>query len=62
MADAWEQENGLSPGDANDHTTVMPSGYTAIEEYVNDLADGLLSIFSDGFESGDSTLWSVSIP
>ncbi|MEM7052804.1 MAG: pectate lyase precursor [Acidobacteriota bacterium] len=59
MADAWEQQRGLDPGDGSDHRTVMPSGYTAIEEYINGLADALTGgIFSDGFESGDTTQWS----
>jgi len=42
MADAWEQAHGLSPADGTDHATLMPSGYTAIEEYINALADQLL--------------------
>lgn len=43
MADAWEADNGLDPADGDDHATVMDSGYTAIEEYVNELADELVS-------------------
>jgi pectate lyase len=35
MPDAWEAANGLDPNDGGDSTTTMPSGYTAIEEYVN---------------------------
>ncbi|HEY3495215.1 MAG TPA: pectate lyase precursor [Polyangiaceae bacterium] len=42
MADAWESERGLDPSDGGDHSTVMASGYTAIEEYVNGLADALV--------------------
>jgi pectate lyase len=42
MADAWEAEHGLDADDGSDHASVMPSGYTAIEEYVNDLADLLV--------------------
>lgn len=38
MADAWEVSHGLDPANGADHATVMPSGYTAIEEYVNELA------------------------
>jgi pectate lyase len=41
MADAWETGHGLDPTDGTDHATVMPSGYTAIEEYINGLADGV---------------------
>ncbi|WP_437285227.1 pectate lyase family protein [Sorangium sp. So ce406] len=43
MADAWEREHGLNPSNAGDHTRVMPSGYTAIEEYINELAGALIS-------------------
>lgn len=42
MADAWESAHGLSAADPEDHATVMASGYTAIEEYINGLADALL--------------------
>jgi hypothetical protein len=42
MADAWESDHDLDPSDGDDHATVMPSGYTAIEEYVNELADALV--------------------
>lgn len=41
MADEWERANGLDPGDGDDHASVRPSGYTAIEEYVNGLSDAL---------------------
>jgi pectate lyase len=42
MSDAWENSHGLNPSDGSDHVTVMPSGYTAIEQYINELADALL--------------------
>ena len=63
MADAWETSHGLDPTNGNDHSTVMPSGYTAIEEYINELAEELVSgssprIFSDGFETGTTGAWS----
>jgi len=41
MADEWEEANGLDPSDGEDHATEMDTGYTAIETYVNELADGL---------------------
>jgi len=52
MADDWELDNGLNPANGSDHSTVMPSGYTAIEEYINGLATRLVSdlIFVDGFD------------
>ena len=51
MADDWELANGLNPADGSDHNTVMPSGYTAIEDYINGLATRLANdlIFTDGF-------------
>ncbi len=58
MADAWELANGLDPSDPNDHSTIMPSGYTAIEDYINQLADAIVGIFSDDFEGGDTSSWS----
>lgn len=41
MADDWENANGLNPADGSDHSTVRSSGYTAIEDYINGLADDL---------------------
>jgi pectate lyase len=41
MPDAWESARGLDPA-MNDSARVMPSGYTAIEDYINELADGFL--------------------
>lgn len=41
MPDAWESANGLDSG-IDDHNRSMPSGYTAIEEYINELADSLV--------------------
>lgn len=42
MADAWELSRGLDPNDPDDHAEVLDSGYTAIEEYINELAERLL--------------------
>lgn len=42
MADSWETSHGLDPADGDDHSTVMESGYTAIEEYINELAERLI--------------------
>lgn len=39
MADTWEAAHGLSSSDPSDNKKVMPSEYTAIEEYINELAD-----------------------
>jgi pectate lyase len=51
MPDAWETAHGLDPKDPADATKVVPAGaskddrhrgYTYIEFYVNELADGLV--------------------
>ena len=42
MPDAWERTNGLNPEDGSDCNTIMASGYTAIEEYCNVLAQELI--------------------
>jgi hypothetical protein len=42
MADAWESAHGLDPSNGNDHSTVLAGGYTAIESYINELADQLV--------------------
>jgi len=38
MPDAWERARGLDPRNARDNSLVLASGYTAIEEYLNELA------------------------
>jgi hypothetical protein len=40
MPDAWETTHGLDP-DTDDSAEVVASGYTAVEEYLNELADDL---------------------
>ena len=42
MADTWETARGLDPSNGSDHATVLSSGYTAIETYINELADQLV--------------------
>ena len=44
MPDTWEQTHGLIPDNGSDHSTIMPSGYTAIEVYINELADLLVGL------------------
>ncbi|MGJ8664451.1 MAG: pectate lyase family protein [Marinicella sp.] len=55
MPNDWESDHGLNPADGNDHGTVMPSGYTAIEEYINGLASQMVGdvIFINGFEAAE---------
>jgi pectate lyase len=43
IPDDWEAAHGLDPKNANDQANVMPSGYTAIEEYCNELAARLIA-------------------
>lgn len=64
MNDDWELSRGLDPTNGSDHSTVLASGYTAIEEYINGLADALIptAIFTDGFESGTTSAWTFSFP
>ncbi|MBO5228451.1 MAG: hypothetical protein J6B39_05610 [Lachnospiraceae bacterium] len=38
IPDAWESKNGLNPNNAEDRNNIAPSGYTWIEEYLNELA------------------------
>ncbi len=63
MGDAWELLHGLNPANGADHATVRPSGYTAIEEYVNELADAITGrLFADGFEIGGFGRWALVVP
>jgi pectate lyase len=58
MPNAWETARGLNPANGADHSTMMPSGYTAIEEYINERAAIVeVNLFSDGFESGNTAFW-----
>jgi pectate lyase len=43
MPDNWEAAHGLDPANADDHRQTMASGYTAIEEYANELAARLIA-------------------
>jgi pectate lyase len=42
MPNIWECANGLNP-QQNDSTVVRPSGYTAMEDYINELSDALIN-------------------
>jgi len=52
MPNLWETQHGLNPNNA-DNNTIMPSGYTAIEDYINGLASQMTNdiIFIQGFEN-----------
>lgn len=41
MPDDWERAHDLDPADGSDHDTMLSSGYTAIETYLNELADAV---------------------
>lgn len=53
MPDWWERSRGLNPADSADHARVMPSGYTAIEEYANLLAERLIMHRGEPPKRGD---------
>lgn len=42
IPDAWEDARSLDKRDPHDYKRVMPSGYTAIEEYINERAEILI--------------------
>ncbi|MFO0726379.1 MAG: metallophosphoesterase [Myxococcota bacterium] len=42
MADDWERAQGLDPSDPADAQRILGSGYSAIETYINALADALV--------------------
>jgi hypothetical protein len=42
IPDIWEDTHGLNKNDSRDRNRKMPTGYTAIEEYINDRAALLL--------------------
>jgi pectate lyase len=52
IADTWELARGLKPNDGSDAAKVMPSGFSALEEYLDDLAEELLD---GGAGSGGAT-------
>ena len=52
MPDPWELEHGLDPANGSDHTTVMESGYTAIEDYINGLSDAITGQEPPGGDDG----------
>jgi pectate lyase len=63
MPNGWETAHGLNPANGADAVTVRPSGYTAIEEYINEMAQILeAAVFSDGFEIGTVERWTGSRP
>lgn len=45
IPDAWVGSYGLDKADPKDYNTIMPSGYTAIEEYINERASVLIRRF-----------------
>ncbi len=55
MPDAWETAHGLDPADDGDATTVTASGYTAIEDYINGVADDRLGGGAGGGSSSSSS-------
>lgn len=52
MDDAWELTKGLDPTNADDRNTISPSGYTALEVYLNSLMGEEIP-FSTGLKSSN---------
>ncbi len=50
MPDAWEFSHGLNPSDASDRNIVDGTGYTKLEEYLNELA-GTPTVIISGLPS-----------
>jgi hypothetical protein len=46
MDDAWEQANGLDPGDPEDRNDIHESGYTMLEVYLNGLVEDFTQILN----------------
>jgi hypothetical protein len=44
VSDEWERARGLDPQNSSDHARPMPSGYTALEEWANELAQRLIAV------------------
>lgn len=64
MPDWWEEENlldPLDPDDADDDPDL--DGLTNLEEFLGGTDPNVLNpIFIDGFESGDTTVWTATVP
>jgi hypothetical protein len=59
MPDAWEIANGLNPNDPSDRNMVAPSGYTMLEEYLNNIQGqtGVTSVASQTLQPEASKLF-----
>ncbi|MBI4722107.1 MAG: T9SS type A sorting domain-containing protein [Candidatus Stahlbacteria bacterium] len=55
MPDSWEDNNGLDKY-TPDNNTIMVSGYTAIEEYINYIADSLITSGTYGVTTSDEKI------
>lgn len=55
MPDPWERAAGLDPGDPADATTVLDTGYTAIESYLHERAAALVPSDCPSASEGDPT-------
>jgi hypothetical protein len=55
MADDWELSKGLNPADPADRNTLSPSGYTALEVYLNSLMGETIP-FGTGLKKNTTSL------
>ncbi len=64
LPDGWETTQGLNPNDPQDSRQIAASGYAHIEVYWNQIAEQIVgtSLFTDGFESGDTSAWNLEVP
>ena len=61
MPDSWETGRKLDPKNPDDHAKLMPSGYTAIEEYSHELAEKLLAAGAVGHDDESATVLGVEL-
>lgn len=62
VADNWENNKGLNPSNGSDWKQLNASGYTRLEEYVNELgADGALTTSNGGNWTSPAT-WNQGLP
>ena len=62
IADNWETAHGLSPTNAADWKGVSPSGYTQLEQYLNELGGEGTMVTSTGGTWTTPATWTGGIP
>lgn len=62
IADNWESAHGLNPTNATDWKGLNPSGYTRLEEYLNELGSAGTTVSSTGGEWTTPATWTGGTP